>query len=141
VIADGEFCTVGRPHRLRQVHHPDPGFRSGGGDDGEVLVHGEPVQGIGKKAGDWLRRVGLTGFEDRNPHQLFGGMRKWAALAQSPINEPRILLMDEPFSARAEPTLAASMERPCEGSDRPHPKTAASRRRLAERNYPTVRLP
>lgn len=51
------------------------------------------------KARDWIARVGLTGFEDRYPHQLSGGMRKRVALAQTFINEPQILLMDEPFSA------------------------------------------
>jgi len=48
---------------------------------------------------EWLERVGLRGFHDRYPHQLSGGMRKRVALAQMLILDPKILLMDEPFSA------------------------------------------
>ncbi|GAB3628230.1 Taurine import ATP-binding protein TauB [Pandoraea terrae] len=48
---------------------------------------------------EWLKRVGLGGFEDRYPHQLSGGMRKRVAMAQTLILDPDIVLMDEPFSA------------------------------------------
>jgi NitT/TauT family transport system ATP-binding protein len=51
------------------------------------------------RAEEWLVRVGLGGFGDRFLHQLSGGMRKRVALAQMMIMDPKILLMDEPFSA------------------------------------------
>jgi NitT/TauT family transport system ATP-binding protein len=51
------------------------------------------------EAREWLKRVGLPRFEQHYTHQLSGGMRKRVALAQTFINQPKILLMDEPFSA------------------------------------------
>jgi NitT/TauT family transport system ATP-binding protein len=52
------------------------------------------ADGLGR---DWLRKVGLSRFADRYPHQLSGGQRKRVALAQMLIRNPSVLLMDEPF--------------------------------------------
>ena len=65
---------------------------------GPILL-GTPKREATALAMDWIRRVGLAGFEDRYPHQLSGGMRKRVAMATALINKPRILLMDEPFGA------------------------------------------
>ena len=60
---------------------------------------GIPPEEAKRRGEEWLARVGLSGFGDRYPHQLSGGMRKRTALAQILILDPPILLMDEPFSA------------------------------------------
>jgi NitT/TauT family transport system ATP-binding protein len=63
------------------------------------LFRGVPKAEAYERAHQWLERVNLRGHDSKYPHQLSGGMRKRVSLAQTFINEPRILLMDEPFSA------------------------------------------
>ena len=64
-----------------------------------LQYRGMPDGDAAAQAEAWLARVGLAGFGDRYPHQLSGGMRKRAALAQTLVLDPDIILMDEPFSA------------------------------------------
>ncbi len=52
-----------------------------------------------EKSLQWLAKVGLKGFEHRYPHQLSGGQRKRVQMAQALITGPKVILMDEPFSA------------------------------------------
>ncbi|HEU5295415.1 MAG TPA: ABC transporter ATP-binding protein [Burkholderiaceae bacterium] len=64
-----------------------------------LQFRGVALDAARQQADAWLQRVGLTGFGDRYPHQLSGGMRKRTSLAQTLALDPDIILMDEPFSA------------------------------------------
>ncbi len=68
------------------------------------IGHGLEIRGMAKvertkRVAEFVQLVGLTGFEDKYPHELSGGMKQRCAVARTLCADPVVMLMDEPFAA------------------------------------------
>jgi len=62
-------------------------------------LKGVPAEERKTRSRQYLKMVGLERFESRYPHELSGGMKQRVAIVRALVNDPRAMLMDEPFGA------------------------------------------
>ena len=120
VHIDGEDLLAMNKHQLRDIRRHKMGmvFQHFGNFPHkrvlENVVYGLQIQGIDRatrrqRAAEVIDLVGLSGWEERYPHELSGGMQQRVGLARALAADPEILLFDEPFSA-LDPLIRREMQ-------------------------------
>jgi NitT/TauT family transport system ATP-binding protein/sulfonate transport system ATP-binding protein len=101
ILLDGERITSTSLDRgiVFQDHRLFPWMRLEDNIALALLNHDYPEAEKNRRVSEHIRLVNLTGFEKAYPHQLSGGMAQRAAIARALVNEPKILLLDEPLGA------------------------------------------
>ncbi len=95
----GVISTQGRPALMFQEHALMPWLSALDNVALPLRLAGRPPAERDQAARDLLATVHLSGWADRRPHELSGGMRQRVALARTLATESTVLLMDEPFGA------------------------------------------
>ena len=120
VLIDGEDLLAMNKKQLRDIRRHKMGmvFQHFGNFPHkrvfDNVVYGLQIQGIDKttqqrRAAEVIEMVGLSGWEERYPHELSGGMQQRVGLARALAVDPQILLFDEPFSA-LDPLIRRDMQ-------------------------------
>jgi ABC-type nitrate/sulfonate/bicarbonate transport system ATPase subunit len=112
VLLDGEAVTQPGPDRgmVFQSYTLFPWLSVADNIAFGLREKGMPEAQRRQTANEWCQRVGLAGFEGHYPKQLSGGMQQRTAIARVLANDPKIMLLDEPFGALDNQTRALMQE-------------------------------
>lgn len=107
VLCDGEPITAPMPRKVGMIFQEAnllPWLSAVENVAFPLKLRRVPKRERLETAARMLELTGLAGFEDRLPHQLSGGMKQRVAIARGLVQNPAVLLMDEPFASLDEQT-------------------------------------
>jgi NitT/TauT family transport system ATP-binding protein len=107
VLCDGEPITAPMPRKVGMIFQEAnllPWLSAVDNVAFPLKLRRVPKRERLEAAARMLELTGLAGFEDRLPHQLSGGMKQRVAIARGLVQNPAVLLMDEPFASLDEQT-------------------------------------